>query len=432
MPAQGMRAHADPLESCEADQHAQAAGPIDGDPEEMTDIFVARQPIFDRKTQVIGYELLFRDGQANHANVVNASAATAAVVLNSFTEIGLKRMVGARSAWIKAPQQFIDDGLTQLLPQRAVVELLPGLEITSELLDAISALKQHGHRIALDRFTYTLDSDPLLRLIDVVKLDLIDLGRERFDTEIHHLRRYPVALLASRVENQKDHAYCRQAGCELFQGYFFCRPEIMQERRIDANRLAVLDLLATLQDPTIDLTTLQRTIATDLGLSVRLLRYINSAFFGLRQPVRSIGQALALLGTDHLRRWAALTLFASSSHKPTELTITALIRARFCELAAPHYPHTNPNELFTVGLFSLIDALLDTPIEDAVKQVPLAQDLRDAIAKHTGAPGQLLTCLTALETADFDAAERILPSAGPIYMSAIQWADETTGALIAG
>ncbi|MGO9751867.1 MAG: EAL and HDOD domain-containing protein [Solirubrobacteraceae bacterium] len=389
----------------------------------MAEVYVARQPIFNRKQSVIGYELLFRDGQANTPAVSDHQAATASVVLNSLTEIGLKRIVGARGAWIKMPRESISQGLVELLPQRAVVEIPKRETIDDELIETVADLQRTGKRVALDHFSYTPDAEPLLRLVDYVKLDLVDLGREQFSSEVAQLKRYSVKLLAARVENHKDHAFCRQSGCELFQGYFFCRPEVMHGRRIDANRPVLLDLLATLQDPGVELDELQGKIALDVGLSVRLLRYINSAFFGLRQPVRSIGQALALLGVEHVRRWAALTLFASVDDKPQELKLTALVRARFCELAAEQGFPGEANELFTCGLFSVIDALLDEPIEEALAGVPLAQDIRDALVRHAGPMGQLLDCLTALETGAFDRAEAILSTAGPLYMSALTWAD---------
>ncbi len=397
----------------------------------MAEVFVARQPIFDRKMQVIGYELLFREGQTNSANVIDPSAATATVILNALTEIGLKRIVGARSAWLKFPAVFVNEGLTELLPQRAVIEVLPTDQIDDRLLASISAIKRRGNRVALDRFTFTPEAQPLLRVVDVVKLDLVALGRKRFNDELAHVRPFGVQLLASRVENRKDQTFCRAAGCELFQGYFFCRPEIMQGTRIDAHRLAVLDLLSALQNPEIELGEIGQKIARDVSLSVRLLRYINSAFFGMRQPVRSIWQAVALLGVQHLNRWAALTLFASVQDKPTELTITALVRARFCELTADTNRDAGSNELFTVGLFSVIDALLDAPIEEALNGVPLAQDIRDAIINHSGPMGQLLDCLAALESADLEQAQAIVANAGQLYMDAITWADGAAEPLLA-
>jgi EAL and modified HD-GYP domain-containing signal transduction protein len=402
----------------------------------MDNVYVARQPIFDRRMRVVGYELLFRDSTANRANVQDQEVATASVVLNSLTEIGLKRIVGARGAWVKVPRELVRRGLVALLPRRAVVEIMKGQIGDDETAATVAELKRDGRRVALDHFRFTPEAEPLLRLVDVAKLDLIDLGREDFTDELARLKRYGVTVLAERVESQRDHAFCRQAGCDLFQGYFFCRPEVMQGRRIDASRLAVLDLLTVLEDPRVELSDLQSRIALDVRLSVRLLRFINSAFFGLGQPIRSIAQAIALLGVENLRRWAALTLFAGVEGKPTELTVTALARARFCQLAGEHLGverlgGANGNELFTVGLFSVLDALMDLPIEYALAGIPLAQDIREALIYHRGPTGQLLDCLIALQEADFDRAETLFAAAGPIYMSALAWADETAAPLFA-
>ncbi len=402
----------------------------------MDNVYVARQPIFDRRMRVVGYELLFRDSTANRANVQDQEAATVSVVLNSLTEIGLKRIVGARGAWVKVPHELVRRGLAALLPRRAVVEIMKGQVGDTETAAAVAELKHDGRRVALDHFRFTPEAEPLLRLVDVAKLDLIDLGREDFTDELTRVKRYGVTVLAERVENQRDHAFCRQAGCELFQGYFFCRPEVMHGRRIDASRLAVLDLLTVLEDPSVELSDLQSRIARDVRLCVRLLRFINSAFFGLCQPVRSIAQAIALLGVENLRRWAALTLFAGVKGKPTELTVTALTRARFCQLAGEHLgverlDGANGDELFTVGLFSVLDALMDTPIEYALAGIPLAPDIRDALIHRRGPMGQLLDCLIALQEADFDRAETLFAPAGPIYMSALAWADDTAAPLFA-
>ncbi|MGO9792448.1 MAG: EAL and HDOD domain-containing protein [Solirubrobacteraceae bacterium] len=395
----------------------------------MEDVYVARQPIFDRKQHVTGYELLFPNGHAVGGGCVDSDAATASVVLNSLTEIGLKRIVGVHPAWIKVSRGFISEGLVELLPRRSVLELLRGQVIDQELITAVAALKRGGHRIALDGFRCTRETEELLRVVDFVKLDLVDLGREQFVSEVAGVKRHGVTPLAARVESQRDYAFCRHTGCELFQGCFFCRPRLMSGTRIDAYRLAVLELLSVLQDPDVELDELQREIALDVGLSVRLLRYINSAFFGLRQPVRSIGQALALMGVERLKRWAALTLFASIEDKPTELTVTALVRARFCELAGENRVDVGSDELFTVGLLSVIDALLDATIEVALDCLPLAQDIREALIKHSGPAGPLLQCVIALEAGEFDRADAILRSAGPLYMSALEWADQAAAPL---
>ena len=250
------------------------------------------------------------------------------------------------------------------------------------------------------------------------------LGHDRLAIALASLEGRKLQRLAAHTETRQDFAVCKLAGCDLFQGFFFCRPEEMASRRIDANRLAVLDLLSGLNDPDIELSDLERTIAVDVGLSVRFLRYINSAYFGLRSPVRSIGQALALLGIMRTKQWAALTLFSSIDDKPKELTLTALVRARFCELAGATTLQANPSELFTLGLFSVIDALLDTTIEEALEGIPLALDLREALVRHSGPLGELLDCVISIEAGDFQHARQLVADAGGYFTSALEWADE--------
>ncbi len=396
----------------------------------MSEVYVARQPIFGRNMRVSGYELLFRDSGGNRAAADDSEAAKA-VIASAMTDIGLKQIVGTRGAWIRVTPQLVDSGVVDLLPAEAILEISALHGVDGELVNTIDGLKRAGRVVAVDDFRYAPEAEPLLRLVDIVKLDLVVLGLGQVRRQIARMRRIGLKLVANRVENRRDHAVCMEAGCDLFQGYFFCRPEVMQSRQVDANRLAVLDLLAVLQDPRIQLEDLQTRIALDVGLSVRLLRYINSAFFGLRQPVKSIAQALALLGLERIRPWVAMTLLASIDDKPTELTITALARARFCELAAKERGHANGNETFTVGLLSVLDALMDIPIEEAVASLPFDQRTRDAIVLHAGPTGELLECVIALETADFDRAEEILPNAGTLHMSALAWAEQTAEPLFA-
>ena len=290
-------------------------------------------------------------------------------------------------------------------------------------------LKHRGYRLALDDFEHSPGTERL-ELADVVKLDIIQLGREGLSEQAVHARRYGAKVLAEKIGTHADHAYCLQAGCDLFQGYFYRRPELIAGRRLDASRLPLLRLIAALQDPAIELRQLERLLARDVRLSYRLLRYINSAFFGLRCEVSSIAQALALLGLEQLKRWATLTIFAGVDGKPHELTLTALVRARFCELAAcsPMIPGTS-SELFMLGLFSVIDALLDTPIEDLLATVPLPEEMRDALIAHRGEMGALLDCVTALEAGEFDRAKTIVSGASEIYTESLIWANAAADSL---
>jgi c-di-GMP phosphodiesterase len=400
---------------------------------EMTEVFVARQPIFDRDLEVAGYELLFRGGAARREAVItSADGATAMVLLNSFTEIGLAELVGTKPAWVNVSREFVLGGHARTLPPSLVVlEILEDQLIDDQLLAAIAQLKQDGYRLALDDFQYAPSRELLLGAVDVVKLDLLALGREGFSREIARLKPFGLSVLAEKLETDEDYAYCAQLGCDLFQGYFFARPELVRGRRIDANRLSLLKLLAALQDPAVELSVLERMIARDIATSYRLLLYINSAFFGLSQEIRSIGHALALLGVENLKHWTALTVFAGIDDKPAELTVTALIRARFCELVGHRLAGASGGELFTLGLFSVLDALMDTPIEDVLEQIPFPHDIREALTTHQGEKGRLLECIVAFEAGDFDHAQAIIPNAAEVYLASLAWANQAAEPLFA-
>ena len=398
----------------------------------MSEVFVARQPIFNRALDVAGYELLFRAGSGSaEAMISSAEGATATVVLNSMTELGLEQVVGSTVAWVNVSREFMLGGLARAIPAGSVMlEILEDEVVDAALVDEVIELKRQGHSFALDDFKYDPSWEPLLRLADVVKLDLLALGRERFNRQVERLRPHGLTLLAEKIETHEEYKFCRGLGCELFQGYFFCKPEMVKGRRVDANRLALLELLAALQDPAVDLSDLERMIANDIGLSNRLLRYINSAFFGLRQQIRSIKQALALLGVERIKHWAALSVFASIGDKPAELTLTALVRARFCELAAEaRGVREKGSELFTLGLFSVIDALMDAPMPEVLEKLPFAQETCDALCTHEGEDGALLDCLSALEAGDFDAAQALNPDAGELYLASLTWANQAADPL---
>ena len=221
----------------------------------------------------------------------------------------------------------------ELLPTGALVlEILEDQTVDEEVIAKVSELKLLGHRFALDDFELTPDTERLLGLVEFVKLDLLALGREGLVERPDRLKPYGVhAGGREKLETYQDQAFCAEAGCDLFQGYFFCRPELIAGRRIDANRAALLELLSALHDPDVELADLHRSDRDGCGLCFRLMRYINSPFFGLRMRVGSIGQAVALLGFEQLKQWITLTLFMGIDDQPTELTVTALVRARFCE-----------------------------------------------------------------------------------------------------
>jgi EAL and modified HD-GYP domain-containing signal transduction protein len=350
----------------------------------VSNVFIARQPIFDAALEVVGYELLFRGANEHVAVFSDHDEATSTVVMNAFTEIGLDNVVGERLAWINVSRDFLLGSLARALPRgRVVLELLEDQEVDDGLIATLEDHRAHGYRVALDDFSWSDERAPLLDHVDIVKVELLGRDPEAVADDVARLSRYDCTLLAEKVETKEEYERCRDLGFDLFQGYFFCKPERMEARSVAPNRLAILQLVAALQDPGIDLHKLEVLVSRDIALSYRLLRYINSAFFGLRREIDSIGRALMLLGLDNVKRWATLSVFAGVEEKPRELIETALVRARFCELAG----EGSREQLFTLGLFSVVDALMDAPMESLLASMPFPDDMRDALVARKGPKG---------------------------------------------
>ncbi len=396
-----------------------------------SEVFIGRQPIFDRGQRVVGYEILFRAGDQSQAGVLDAERATATVVLNALTEIGLERIVGAHVAWVNLSRESVLSGIATMLPAAVTgFEILEGQEIDEPLVGAVRELKQQGYRIALDDFEFSREYAPLLGLVDVVKLDFAALGAERFAAQLVQLKPYPVSVLAEKVETKDQHQYCVALGCDLFQGFFYQKPELLRRHRIELTAGSILQVISALQNTSLQFDELEPLIAHDLPLSLRLLRYINSAFFALRQEVTSVRQALVMLGLENVRRWATLTVMGSIEGKTPELTSNALIRARFCELAGLASGMDGAG-LFTIGMFSLIDAMLDVPLEEVTNELPFPNDMRAALLSHAGPMGRILDAATSLEYGYSGDARVLVPNANELYVESLLWAQEASGALFA-
>jgi EAL and modified HD-GYP domain-containing signal transduction protein len=379
-------------------------------------VFIARQPIFDRALNVAGYELLFRGANQNVAVISDHDEATSTVVMNAFTEIGLEQVVGDRRAWINVSRDFLLDGFARALPRgRVVLELLEGQQVDDALVEALEDHRARGYAIALDDFAWHDASAPALAHVDIVKVDLLGRDPAALAEDVERLAPHDVTLVAEKVETREEYERCAELGFDLFQGYFFCKPERMEARSVAPNRLSILQLVAALQDPRVEIEQLEVLVSRDLALSYRLLRYINSAFFGLRREVDSISRALMLLGVDNVKRWATLSIFAGVEEKPRELIETALVRARFCELAG----EGNRDQLFTLGLFSVVDALMDAPMEEVLASMPFPDEMRAALVARTGAKGELLEVALSFERGDFAPPDDRL---GEAFIDSMAWA----------
>ncbi|MEQ8483312.1 MAG: HDOD domain-containing protein [Pseudomonadales bacterium] len=392
----------------------------------MQSFHLARQPIYDRHLRVGGYELLFRpDAGAGDAGVVDGDRATSEVISTGIVDIGLERLVGTVPAFINVTARFLQGELP--LPQRKgqiVLEVLEDIPIDEALVARLRELSTAGYRLALDDFVFRPGCEALLPMVDYVKLDVLALGEDALGEYVTRLRPYGALLLAEKVETHEVMTRCAELGFDLFQGYFFCRPKIITGKRPEASRVTVMHLLARIRDPEASLDELEQLVSRDPAISFRLLRYINSAYCAVSVEVTSIRQALVLVGTRQVRDWATLMLMSRlSDDKPSELMVTALVRARLCERLGQGLPGYDRSQCFTLGLLSVLDALLDQPMADVVGQLPLDEATRDALVGEPGPLGTLLAQVLAYEQGRFTDAGEAAGRLAPAYVDALAFAD---------
>lgn len=399
----------------------------------MQDIYIGRQPIFDRQLEVYAYELLFRSGTQNHAGEFDGDQATSQVIVNAFIEIGLDRIVGDQLAFINLTRSFVTASAPLPFPkERVVLEILETVRPDAEVIAGVRNLIAQGYSVALDDFIFHEDLRPLLELAHIVKIDLLVTPREQLEAHVHQLRGYNVKLLAEKIETQAEFEYCKALGFDYFQGYFLSRPNIVQGQQLPPNRLAILQLLSKLQNPDSDAGEIEKLVGQDIALSYKLLRYINSAFFALPKKIDSIRQAVVYLGTQAIKTWVTLLVVAGLGNKPTELVTQAMQRAKMCELLAQTAKRPHTEAYFTVGLFSLLEALMDSPLEKILESLPFSDDIRNALLKHEGPYGEALACVIAYEKGDFLHAyfDRLAPSQlTDTYLASARWADQSAHAL---
>lgn len=402
----------------------------------MENIFIARQPIYDRKLEVMGYELLYRSGDMDVAVFKDADQASRDTILNSFLHIGIDNLVGSALAFINLPENFvINEALTPMFKEQSVLEILEDTEARPEVIEGIKRLKQEGYRIALDDVRHREKLDPFLELADFVKIDVSKRNEGGIEAEIDYLRGRNLKTVATKVETAEIHNACLEMGFDYFQGFFFCRPQLVKQKVMPANKLVVLNVLSKLQDPELDIDDLEAVLAQDVTLSYKLLRYINSAAFSLRSEVESIKDAVVLLGLINIKHWISLIFMSKvMDNKPKELIVTALVRGKMCELLAKKYKPDIAPQMFIIGLFSVLDALMDTPMIELLDTVILSMPIKLALLDMEGEHGELYQQVLFYDQHQWDKIDSSKFEIGALaeaYLASVQWADESIKALSA-
>lgn len=399
--------------------------------------YVARQPIFNQRKKISGYELLFRDETAKYVPGIDGDVATSTVLSNSFFTIGLESLLGGKNSFINFTQSLLVKKVPLLLPKEStVIEILEDVKPTSELVSACREMSLKGYTIALDDFTYTPEIDPLIDLANIIKFDFRLTSMEQIKAYIDQIpKRHDLKLLAEKVETYEEFKMAKEMGFELFQGFFFCKPELISGKEIPGSQLTLLQIMTEVNQPDFDVRQIESLIAPDVGLSYKLLRYINSAFFAKAQTIGSIQQALVYMGEKEIRRFVSLIAMSNlAKDKPGELIRVSCIRGKFCELLASASPYAvQASKLFTLGIFSLIDAIVDQPMENVMRQLPLAEDIKQALVSRKGRLIGYLLLVETYEKGQWSYMKKVanvikipqekLPD---FYLQACQWANSFT------
>lgn len=401
------------------------------------DVFVARQPIFDRQLRVFGYELLFRSGFEQAFDGTDPTRATSQVITASFFALGVERIVRRKRAFVNFDRELLLRDCVSMLPRRvAAVELLETVHPDREVLAACRRVKELGYLLVLDDVVSLGRIEALLELADIVKVDYRTAALAEQQRLMRRGRQAGIQMLAEKIETQEELHQALDMGYDLFQGYFLARPLTIVGREIPAFKLHYIQVLQELSRPELDYLRLEALIKQELSLSYKQLRYINSAAFGWRRPIESVKQALVLLGETECRKWLSLVAMpALAQDKPEEVVIQAAVRARFMESLADWLGLAGRrSELFFLGMFSMLDAILDRPMEEVLRGISLAGDVRDVLLGQAGEGNRLAEAyalVRAYEAADWDrvarSASRLnLPegSVATLYIRAVEWADQ--------
>ena len=399
----------------------------------MEDAFIGRQAILDQRKNVYAYEILFRSGLKNAFDPnLDGNIATQSVMVNAMLDFGMNKLVSDKHAFINFTEQNLLSRAPKLLPaENVVVEILETVQPTPEILEVVQELKKEGYKIDLDDFVLLPGYEPLIEMADIIKVDFRITTDPKERKNLREILPKHVRLLAEKIETEEEFQQALAYGYVLFQGYFFCKPAILHQKRLTSNALSKVRLLREINRQNVDFSSIAGVISSDTNLVHKLLTYINSAGIGLTNHVSNLNQATVLLGASGVRRWVTLvSLQTFSEDKPPELFTLSLLRAKFCELIATDIkrPGLTPDTGFLLGIFSLLDVLLSLPMEDVLKEVALSDELNAALLGEDNDLRHLLDLVIAYEKCDWDAVITCCDSVKlpvdhlkPTYDKVLEW-----------
>jgi len=366
---------------------------------------IGRQPILNRKEEVVAYELLFRSVNSRNAAVFSdVSQASASVIIDTLSEFGLERILGSHRGFLNVDLELLMSEAIEILPrERVVLELLETLSVTPELIQRCIDLKEMGFVLALDDHEYDPLYEELYGIVEIIKVDLLQTPMAQMHGMIERFRPFGLKLLAEKVESRDEFLQCHKLGFDNFQGYYFARPSVIEKRRVDEAAATMLKLMRLMAEDA-DIGKVEQTFSRSPGLTYKLLLLVNSVSIGAREKIQTIRHAVAMLGRRRISQWVQLALFASDDSRGlmNPLVEMAAVRASFMQQLACRHPLLRgnpeaPELAFTVGILSLLESIYDISIEETVETLDLSIEVRDALMSREGDLGRLLSIAESME-----------------------------------
>ena len=381
--------------------------------------FLGRQPILDRNQEIVGYELLFRSADIDHAVIESYSHASSNVITHALSSFGMHEVLGGKFGFINVHLGLLLSEILELLPiGQTVLELLEMIQLDDQVVERCRELKEMGFVLALDDHEFDAANIDIYFVVDIIKIDILLTGMAALPEVVRQLRKYPVKLLAEKVETVEQFQICYDLGFDLFQGYFFARPVVLNRRKIDVSGLALLKLLQQLtMGASIEM--VEMTFKENPGLSYNLLKLVNSVYLGMREKIKTLRHAILLLGINQLRRWTQLSLFAGHDSRSMNHPLLEMAAVRGClmeimlkQQSGRAASDEQAEAAFMVGILSLLDVLFETSMDEIVSNLNLNDDVSSALLRREGRLGKMLMLTEKLEVTDFDAVTVLLGECG--------------------
>lgn len=399
------------------------------------DIFIARQPIFDINKNIIGYELLFRDRDFNNISLQDPDKATSHIISNSFENTKINMLAEDNRVFINFTSDLIKNNVASLFPkEKLVIEITKDISIDNDIVESIEELKSQGYTIVLDYFIF--DDELYMKAVnyaDMIKIDFIKYSDDEIKKILSKINSNNIKFIALKVETIEDYEIAKELGFTYFQGFFFAKPQIVKQKIIEPRRLSLLRLLQQVNKKDLDIDALSTIISQDSILSYRLLKLVNSVVYGVKHKINSVNHALLMLGEIETRKWVSLIVLKGiSGDENNEIIKMSYLRAKFLEHISTHTKFKSQSEdLFLLGLFSLLDVILRSSFEAILDDLPVSTNIKNALIHKQGEYIPFLNIITNYEKGEFNKLEKIIKEKNidnkeviDAYIKAVKWSDE--------